>query len=157
MVPKECVQVSVSVLGSQDSGDETAIQARAMRLKALVRSEYGFEPMQETKAYVTYLIDRRAAPQLPALLKRLETGRDEYGITDVQVRATLLRGVCLLDCLGLVAGHCTRPQTQTCASGACFCMSAERHRAWRAVGTQSGDQAVRAARRLRSRRWRRCF
>lgn len=77
------------MLGSQDNGNEAEIQARAARVKELVRSEFGFDPMQETKAYVTYLIDRARAPVLPRLLKRLEGGREEFGVTDIQVRVRL--------------------------------------------------------------------
>jgi hypothetical protein len=76
------LQVSVSVLGTQSDGGEVE---RAENVKGLILKEFQFQPMQETKAYITYLISRNEAHRLPPMLRLLENNRLNLGISDIQV------------------------------------------------------------------------
>ena len=79
------MQVSVSVI-SADNTDAAQRDTRAHQVKRFVHERFGFTPVQESRAYITYLIGRDAERALPALLKQLEAEKGALGITDIQVR-----------------------------------------------------------------------
>lgn len=79
------LQVSVSVTTANAEADAQRDE-RAQRVKRFVQERFGFQPVQETRAYMTYLIGRDAESALPELLKQLEAETDALGITDIQVR-----------------------------------------------------------------------
>lgn len=78
------MQVAVSV--ANDEGDTPAgVQQRAESVKAFIKDTYGFEPLSESSAYITYLIARSDEERLPAMLKNLENNTTALGISDIQV------------------------------------------------------------------------
>ena len=76
-------KVSISVMTTDY--EQAAHNARAMRLKAYMQQQYGLQPADETKAYITYLIGRDFVDRLQELLQGLEQQRQELSISDVQV------------------------------------------------------------------------
>lgn len=60
---------------------------RGARVKAFIKDHYGFEPLSESSAYITYLISRSDEARLPEMLKSLEANTETLGISDLQVRA----------------------------------------------------------------------
>lgn len=83
--------MAVSV--AKEEGDTAAgAQERAMRVKAFIKDTYGFEPLSESSAYITYLIARSDEERLPAMLKNLENNIDALSISDIQVCCTCSRG-----------------------------------------------------------------
>lgn len=79
------MQVSVSVMTAKEA-DDAQRDERAHRVKSFVQERFGFQPVQESRAYITYLIGRDSESALPELLKQLEADKDALGITDIQVR-----------------------------------------------------------------------
>ncbi len=80
-------QLSISVMSAKASQqDLTRLAAKADAVKALMRQQLGgLEPVDETKAYVSYVVTQDREQALIELLHRLEDNRQELGITDVQV------------------------------------------------------------------------
>jgi hypothetical protein len=77
-------QVAISV--AKDGADDPAsAEHRAKQVKDFVKDTYGFEPLSETSAYITYLISRSNEESLPAMLKNLERNSEALGISDLQV------------------------------------------------------------------------
>jgi hypothetical protein len=79
------MQVAISVTRAEEETDVAAAAARAQRVKAFIKEAYGFEPLSESSAYITYLIARSNEPQLPGMLKALESRTNELQISDLQV------------------------------------------------------------------------
>lgn len=78
------VQVAISV--AKDEGDTPeAAQQRAVSVKTFIKDTYGFEPLSESSAYITYLIARSDEERLPAMLKNLENNTSALEISDIQV------------------------------------------------------------------------
>ena len=82
------------MLSNEDRVDEVALAARAKAVKDLVKTRFELEPVQETNAYMTFLIGRDHAETLPVLLKELGTRRSELAISDLQVRPLCRAGQC---------------------------------------------------------------
>jgi hypothetical protein len=78
------LQVAISVMQA-DSEDGEALESRARLVRAFMNDRYGFEPMSETRAYLTYLVSRADEARLPQMLKDLEANTQDLGITDLQV------------------------------------------------------------------------
>ena len=81
------MQVSLSVMTPEVATAEEQWQ-RAQRVKSFVKEDHRLEPVQETSAYITYLVSRDQEADLPKLLKHVEAERSNLGITDMQVRLT---------------------------------------------------------------------
>lgn len=78
--------MAVSV--AKEEGDTLeGAQSRATKVKAYIKDTYGFEPLQESSAYITYLISRSDEERLPAMLKNLENNTEALEISDIQVSA----------------------------------------------------------------------
>ena len=58
-----------------------------------MQQQYGLQPADETKAYITYLIGRDFVDRLQELLQGLEQQRQELSISDVQVCKSPQAGV----------------------------------------------------------------
>lgn len=86
------MQVALSVAkdegdAANDEGDTLAgAQQRAANVKAFIKDTYGFEPLSESSAYITYLISRSDEERLPEMLKNLESNTAALEISDIQVR-----------------------------------------------------------------------
>lgn len=73
---------------SQSDNDESARVSRASRVKEHMQQVAHLKPSDENKAYITYLISRSQAADLPGILLGLEEQKSDLGITDVQVRSS---------------------------------------------------------------------
>ncbi|KAG2423312.1 hypothetical protein HXX76_015459 [Chlamydomonas incerta] len=72
------------------------IERRVAGVKRFFAERLGLAaPVEESKAYLVYLVDREREPQLNGFLKDLEAQRDTLGITDVQLSLTSLEEVFL--------------------------------------------------------------
>ncbi|KAI8472689.1 MAG: hypothetical protein J3K34DRAFT_204610 [Monoraphidium minutum] len=72
-----------------------AVAGRATAIRDFIRSELGLEPSEETRSYLSYLVEREREAALVGLLARLEERRDELGVGDVQLSLTSLEDVFL--------------------------------------------------------------
>ena len=100
------MQISVSVMSSKVTPPEE-LERKAAAVKRFVQQRFGFEPVQESRAYITYQIGRDREAVLPELLAQLEEQQEALGITDLQVRrrgvvCPLVAGVCGAQCGGTV-------------------------------------------------------
>ncbi|PNW72975.1 hypothetical protein CHLRE_14g613950v5 [Chlamydomonas reinhardtii] len=72
------------------------IERRVAGVKRFFAERLGLAaPVEESKAYMVYRVDRDREPQLNGFLKELEAHRDTLGITDVQLSLTSLEEVFL--------------------------------------------------------------
>lgn len=90
-------QVSISVMpsGGMSSGNLAALEGRALGVKRYFKTYLGEEPVEESKAYITYLVGRDKEEQLNAFLKQLDRDRGQLGLTDIQLSLTSLEEVFL--------------------------------------------------------------
>ncbi|GLI66002.1 hypothetical protein VaNZ11_009613 [Volvox africanus] len=72
-----------------------AVEQRVAGVKRFFQDRLGLAPVDESKAYMHYLISRDKEPQLNSFLAELEARRDSLGITDVQLSLTSLEEVFL--------------------------------------------------------------
>ncbi|GFR51512.1 hypothetical protein Agub_g13927, partial [Astrephomene gubernaculifera] len=71
------------------------VERRAAAVKRFFQERLGLAPVEESKAYMHFLVDRAREPQLNGFLKQLEAERGALGITDVQLSLTSLEEVFL--------------------------------------------------------------
>ncbi|GIL63848.1 hypothetical protein Vafri_17847 [Volvox africanus] len=72
-----------------------AVKQRVVAVKQFFQDRLGLDPVDESKAYMHYLISRDKEPQLNSFLAELEARRDSLGITDLQLSLTSLEEVFL--------------------------------------------------------------
>ncbi|EFJ52653.1 hypothetical protein VOLCADRAFT_85850 [Volvox carteri f. nagariensis] len=71
------------------------VERRAAVVKQFFQERLGLAPVDESKAYMHFLVDREKEPLLNSFLVELEANRGSLGITDVQLSLTSLEEVFL--------------------------------------------------------------
>ncbi|KXZ51812.1 hypothetical protein GPECTOR_11g253 [Gonium pectorale] len=79
----------------QQPDTPAAVERRAAAVKQFVQERLGLDPVEESKAYITFLVARDKEALLNGFLRDLEASRDTLGITDVQLSLTSLEEVFL--------------------------------------------------------------
>eukprot|EP00892_Ulva_mutabilis_P002376 jgi/Ulvmu1/12139/UM085_0003.1 len=87
-------QVAIAVKDIEGEAPAVA-QQRAQAVKHFIHEGFGFEPITENNAYITYLIGHTDEQRLPELLRALESNTESLGIADTQIALTSLEEVFL--------------------------------------------------------------
>lgn len=89
-------QIAVSV--SPGTGAPPSLEDLARRSAAVKKFFYeglGLEPVDESKAYISFVVGRELEPQLAAFMARLERDSEALGVSDIQMSLTSLEEVFL--------------------------------------------------------------
>ncbi|GLC34108.1 hypothetical protein PLESTB_000838300 [Pleodorina starrii] len=81
--------------GPSEAGTPAGVERRVAAVKRFFQDRLGLAPVDESKAYMHFLIARDKEPLLNAFLAELESQRGSLGITDVQLSLTSLEEVFL--------------------------------------------------------------
>ncbi|MEW5309052.1 MAG: hypothetical protein WDW38_000964 [Sanguina aurantia] len=89
-------QVAVSVMSIHGSSeDPKTLTKRAEGVKAYFQARMGLAPVEESRAYISYLVERKREADLISFLKDLEQDQASLGVTDIQLSLTSLEEVFL--------------------------------------------------------------